>query len=246
MKPQRTKERRWLVFNNGCIHGVQHSELVVVRSSPNRSLVHDSVAVFTISKTFTFITALAVVTALVLLLAGCQMPRAQKGGSAATIISRAGHTNKVTLAQSDNPKEPSQQKVQSEQTIEYVLPAGTVLGLGDGSSKFGDSKGGITRHLVRQSRSLYVRDAPHQDVFNGRKYLTGSIRGVDDGELLCRAEQRQRRRSLFHVRRCTRSRRRRSDKEECIIGRLVQGCIKSWTPTRSIGVQFVQDSPQFS
>src|SRR5437588_2534329 len=66
------KERRWVIFNNGCIHGVQHSELVVVRSIPHRSVIQNSVAVFTLSKTFSLIAALAAVTALVLLLAGCE------------------------------------------------------------------------------------------------------------------------------------------------------------------------------
>src|ERR1051326_6993233 len=162
MKPQRTKERRWLVFNNGCIHGVQHSELVVVRSSPNRSIVHDSVAVFTISKTFTFITVLAVVTALVLLLAGCQVPRAQKGGSASTIIRRAGQTNTVTLTQSDNPKEPSQQKVQSEQTIEYVLPAGTAVGLSLEEPR------GVDRTSKLEER---VSRTPNSDLLSANSYL---------------------------------------------------------------------------
>ena len=55
------------------------------------------------------------------------MPSAQKGGRSASTISRPGHTNAVTLVQSDNPKEPSRQTVQSEQTIEYVLPPGTAI-----------------------------------------------------------------------------------------------------------------------
>src|SRR5882672_2660308 len=37
-KGRRThRENRWVLFNNGCIHGIQHSELVLVRSVPNRS-----------------------------------------------------------------------------------------------------------------------------------------------------------------------------------------------------------------
>jgi hypothetical protein len=36
----------------------------------------------------------------------------------------------VVLVQSDNPKEPSRQTVQSEQTLEYVLPPGTAITLG--------------------------------------------------------------------------------------------------------------------
>src|ERR1051326_8649244 len=176
MKPQRTKERRWLVFNNGCIHGVQHSELVVVRSSPNRSIVHDSVAVFTISKTFTFITVLAVVTALVLLLAGCQVPRAQKGGSASTIIRRAGQTNTVTLTQSDNPKEPSQQKVQSEQTIEYVLPAGTAVGLSLEEPRGVDRTSKLEERVSRTPNSDLLSPypaprTPNSDLLSANSYL---------------------------------------------------------------------------
>jgi hypothetical protein len=123
------RERRWVLFNNGCIHGIQHSELLVVRSVPGLSVVQDSVAVFTVSKTFSVIAALGVVVMLLLLLTGCSVPRPQKGGGATSTLSRPGHTNSTTLTQSENPKEPSRQTVQSEQTIEYVLPAGTIVPL---------------------------------------------------------------------------------------------------------------------
>jgi len=66
---------------------------------------------------------------LMLPLGGCGIPRAQNGGGATSLISRAGHINSFTLNQSENPKEPSRQMVQSERTIEYVLPAGTQLGV---------------------------------------------------------------------------------------------------------------------
>jgi hypothetical protein len=125
MKTRRKKEareRRWVIFNNGCIHGVQHSELVVVRSVPHRSVIQDSVAVFTISKAFGVLAALAALTVLVLVLTGCSLPGGQQGGTAVSLVSRPGHTTDVRLAQSQNPKEPSRQTVQSEQTVEYVLP----------------------------------------------------------------------------------------------------------------------------
>jgi hypothetical protein len=61
---------------------------------------------------------------------GCQSVKPQKGGAASTSISQPGHTNTVMLAQSDNPKEPSTQTVQSEQTMEYVIPAGSLVPLG--------------------------------------------------------------------------------------------------------------------
>jgi hypothetical protein len=137
-KPITARERRWVLFNNGCIHGIQHSELLVVRSVPHRSVVQDSVAVFTVSKTFSFIAALTMIVMLLLLLTGCSVPRPQKGGGATSTVSRPGHTNSTTLTQSENPKEPSRQTVQSEQTIEYVLPAGSELRVGDGRSQFGD------------------------------------------------------------------------------------------------------------
>ena len=44
-KPKTVRERRWVLFNNGCIHGLQHSELLVVRSVPHRSIVQDTVSV---------------------------------------------------------------------------------------------------------------------------------------------------------------------------------------------------------
>ena len=128
-KKQVRKERRWVLFNNGCIHGIQHAELVMVRSVPHRSLVQNSVAVFTISRSFGFIAALSVLVVLMLLIGGCGIPAAQKGGRATSTISRPGHTNAVTLSQSENPKEPSRQTVQSEQTIEYVLPPGSAVAL---------------------------------------------------------------------------------------------------------------------
>jgi hypothetical protein len=138
------KQRRWVIFNNGSIHGIQHSELTIIRRAPSRCTILDSVAVFTISRWFGLIAALTLATALALLLTGCQTGRPQKGGAAAVTISRPGHTNAVTLSQSDNPKEPSRQVVQSEQSIEYVLPPGTAVGVGDGSWKMevGEEAGG--------------------------------------------------------------------------------------------------------
>src|SRR5690242_1200209 len=99
------KERRWVLFNNGCIHGIHHAEMVLTRSVPHRSFIQDTVAVFTISRTFGFIMALAVVVVLVMLLGACMMPRGQKGGGATSTIRRGGHSNAVTLNQSENPKE---------------------------------------------------------------------------------------------------------------------------------------------
>ena len=117
-----------MLFTNGCLHGVTHSELVVVRSKPRRSLVRSSVSVFTISRAFAAVAAIAV-TLVVLLLLGCQLPRSQQGGSATSRISRPGVTNCATLLQSENPKQASRQTVQSEQSLEYLLPAGTAISL---------------------------------------------------------------------------------------------------------------------
>jgi hypothetical protein len=84
--------------------------------------------------------AVGLLLALVLPLfwSGCFEPRAQKGGGATSLISRPGHTNAVTLAQPENPNQPSRQMVQSEQTVEYILPAGTAIALGAGRSELGD------------------------------------------------------------------------------------------------------------
>src|SRR5689334_7583773 len=125
LSPKRlSQERRWVFFNNGCLHGIQHSRLVVVRRMPSRSVSRDSVAVFSVSRTFGFIAALSAIAFLVLLLTACLHPRGQKGGGATATIRRPGHNHSATLAQSENPRQPSRQTVQSQQTVEYVLPAG--------------------------------------------------------------------------------------------------------------------------
>ena len=43
-------ERRWVLFSNGCLHGIRRSEFIVVRSNPQRSLIRNSVSVFTVSR----------------------------------------------------------------------------------------------------------------------------------------------------------------------------------------------------
>ena len=123
------RKRRWVVFSNGSVHGVQHSELVMFRRLPNRSMLRSSVSIFTVSRAFGIVAGLGMLIVVLLLLAGCQMPRAQKGGRATTTINHAGHSNTSTLDQSENPKEPSRQTVQSEQTMEYVLPPGSAIQL---------------------------------------------------------------------------------------------------------------------
>lgn len=71
--------------------------------------------------------AIGFVCLIVALFLGCEAPRPQKGGFAATSLTRPGFTNSVTLNQSENPKEPSRQSVESEQSFEYVLPPGTQI-----------------------------------------------------------------------------------------------------------------------
>jgi hypothetical protein len=132
--PGKGQHRRWVLFTNGCVHGVEHSELTIFRRVPCRSIVRSSVSVFSVSKYLGFALGLAALLAVVLLLVACQMPRAQKGGAATTTIHRGGYTNLATLTQSENPKEPSRQTVQSEQTLEYILPAGTIVPTSPGSS----------------------------------------------------------------------------------------------------------------
>jgi hypothetical protein len=76
-------------------------------------------------------------TVSVIALSGCHMPSAQKGGHASTFLSRPGQTNRASLMQSDNPKEPAHQSVQSEQIVEYVLPAGTAIQVAGGRASDG-------------------------------------------------------------------------------------------------------------
>lgn len=124
---RRPREGRWMLFNKGCIHGVHHSELVVVRSTPNRSLSKSSTVVLTVSRALVIATLVGFLALVIVLLAACEAPRAQRGGSAATSFGRPGFTNSATFAQSENPKEPSRQTVESEQSVEYVLPPGTQI-----------------------------------------------------------------------------------------------------------------------
>jgi hypothetical protein len=126
-----TKENRWTFFNNGCVRGVHHSEIVIVKSRPRQSLAVDRVGVFTISRAVAVIAALALATLLALLLSACAIPRSQRGGQATTSFARPGRTNLATLSQPENPKDPSRQKLRSEQTVEYILPTGTTLSIGD-------------------------------------------------------------------------------------------------------------------
>jgi hypothetical protein len=125
-----TKQNRWTFFNNGCVRGVHHSELVVVKSRPRQSLAVDSVGVFTLSRAVPIVLALALATAVALLLSGCATPRSQKGGQASASFLRPGYTNLATLSQPENPKDPSRQVLESQRTVEYVLPPGTALSLG--------------------------------------------------------------------------------------------------------------------
>jgi hypothetical protein len=160
--PARSKVRRWLVLGDGCVHGIRHSELTVIRSVPHRSFQRTSISMFTLSKRAGIIGGLVAAGFLVLLLAGCYAPRPQRGGRASTTITRGGHTNAVTLAQSESPKEPSRQTVESEQTLEYVLPAGSVVRLGDGSSEFGDRCG------VTVARNSLAPTAPAEQAKDGQ------------------------------------------------------------------------------
>jgi hypothetical protein len=133
-KPQKNdkRERKWLSFSDGCIHGIRHSEVVVVRSRPHRSLVRSSVSVFTVSRALAWVATLAAGALLLLLFFACEAPHAQRGGESLTRITRPGHTNAVRVSQSENPKEPTRQTVESEQTLEYVLPPGTCITFPDG------------------------------------------------------------------------------------------------------------------
>jgi hypothetical protein len=105
--------------------------MVVPRSRLHRSLTRNSIAIFTVSRAAGLLAVLAEVVVLVAVLAGCQGPGAQEGGQAATTIQRLGFSNSVTLRQSDNPAERSNHTVESEHTVECLLPQGTGLSLTD-------------------------------------------------------------------------------------------------------------------
>ncbi len=72
---------------------------------------------------------LTAVSLVLLLLTSCLNDPPLKGGRSVTAIQTGSHTNSVALTQSDNPKQSSSQTVQSQQTVEYVLPAGSVVPL---------------------------------------------------------------------------------------------------------------------
>ncbi len=87
-----------------------------------------------------------------LVLTACAMIKPQQGGHGSTLINRPGVSNKVSFAQSENPKEPSTQLVSSEQTAEYVLPPGTALNVGSPgasvASVTGEGSGGELARLL--------------------------------------------------------------------------------------------------
>src|SRR5512133_1498463 len=118
------KQRRWMLFSNGCVHGIRHSEFVLLRTRPGRSVVRSSVSVWSVPRISGLLAGAGIALLLLFLLAACQVPRPLRGGEATAAINRPGHTNLVKLTQSDNPREPSRQTVQSEQTTEYMLPPG--------------------------------------------------------------------------------------------------------------------------
>jgi hypothetical protein len=157
----RTKQNRWTFFNNGCVHGVHHSEVVIVKSRPRESLAVDSVGVFTISRPVVIIAALVLATVLAFFLSACSTPSAQKGGQARTSIVRPGRTNLATVTQPENPKEPTRQTVQSQQTVEYVLPPGTTLALGDPAAQPELAAG-----EANQRRNRHKQSASQPDVYD--------------------------------------------------------------------------------
>jgi hypothetical protein len=114
------------------------------------------------------ILGLGTIVLLFLLLTACQLPRPQRGGGATTLIAHGSHTNSAVLTQSDNPKDPSRQTVQSEQTIEYVLPPGAAISLGSaGRSDLPETgacvstaRGGRGSSLFPGSTAVVVLDKP--------------------------------------------------------------------------------------
>ena len=127
--------RHWDLISNAPIHGVRRTKVVFARSGPERTVVTDTVAAWTLSRAFALFTALVLMALLAFLLAGCSAARPLKGGGSSSVITRPGQTNQATLKQPENPNEASRQTVQSQRTLEYVLPAGTAISLEDGTAK---------------------------------------------------------------------------------------------------------------
>ena len=126
------KPSPWTLLTRSCFEAICRSELLLSRARNPRSVVKASVSVLTITNLFAFLALLATVVALVALLTGCANSRPLKGGQANSQIVRPGYTNWATLTQPENPNQPSRQAVQSRQTLDYVLPAGTKISLGGG------------------------------------------------------------------------------------------------------------------
>jgi len=82
----------WAFINNGCVHGIQRSDTTIKHCGGQRCFVQDTVAVLALSKAFAVLAALAMAVALAFLLSP------------------------------ENPRETSRQTVQSQRTVEYVLP----------------------------------------------------------------------------------------------------------------------------
>ena len=125
----KARENSWTYFNTGSVRGIEHCELVCVRSKPGQLIQINRVGVFKLSRFLVWWICLGTAVLLCVLLAGCRGPRPQKGGQASNSLVRPGRTNVTTMQQAENPKEPSRQTVVSQQEFEYVLPEGTALGL---------------------------------------------------------------------------------------------------------------------
>ena len=130
-RPATIKCRHWAIINNGCVRGVRRREVTIVRRPDQHSIVQDTVAVFTLGKPVALLIVVALAVLVFALLPGCQMVKPQKGGHATSLIAAPGRTNLATVAQPENPQESSRQTVQSRRTVEYLLPAGTAISLGD-------------------------------------------------------------------------------------------------------------------
>src|SRR4029079_16273480 len=77
-RQQRVQRQRWMLFSNGAVHGVQHTNMVLLESVPNRSITHSSVSVMTLSRSFGVLAAVGILILILLAAGGCQQLTTQK------------------------------------------------------------------------------------------------------------------------------------------------------------------------
>ena len=121
-KASKSKRRASALLEALCFRRIGHPELMLVRKQ-------NSTSVLTVSEVLALLAILLILAAFLIAFLGCATPKPLHGGQASTTMLRPGRTNLTALSQPENPKQSSRQAVQSQQTVEYVLPAGSCLSL---------------------------------------------------------------------------------------------------------------------